>query len=469
MGLPGSSKTYHLVRRILEVVRLERRPVYTNAPLKWRVMRAYLKKRGGEEIASLVRPLSRDHFVAFMQRFVLQRDYYKDLQAAGEWKGPRLAYAAFRELHGPDFIDAQSSAKWAKENGVDDPGPNWIPPMAVLAIDEVDEWFPNPNLKTDVTVREPSELLRYLKMHRHVAHWLWFITQKPRQVSPTIKTMTAKFWVVWDKGETVLVSWLGLKLCHLGLRWIGLCAYMPEEWDENKPGRPCENRGEWPSAPWNQWVFRLYHPFSHGTSLREMNRVQREMRKLAGLDETGATVAERARKERSEVKKTKRMWWPLRWAWFVMRWTLRVAVLVVVLLAGVALGGGFGGKEEVAVESDEVASAEVAPILGIDRAKRIGSIGKDWVRVDGVECGVGGSCNGLSLCSVDARAGRSVWIDNSSGDFWVWSVGRGPQRFGTYDDVVERITGSGEGLGAGASSAGDPAGEERSGGEDRPG
>ena len=51
-GLMGSGKSFFAVRRALSMVEEARRPLYTNLPMKWAVVRKYLRLRGGSDLAN---------------------------------------------------------------------------------------------------------------------------------------------------------------------------------------------------------------------------------------------------------------------------------------------------------------------------------------------------------------------------------------------------------------------------------
>ena len=47
VGKPGAGKSYYLTKKAIEAVTIHRRPVYTNLPIRWRVMWHWVAKRYG--------------------------------------------------------------------------------------------------------------------------------------------------------------------------------------------------------------------------------------------------------------------------------------------------------------------------------------------------------------------------------------------------------------------------------------
>ena len=72
-GIPGSGKSFHMVERLVDWVLKEQRPVYTNLPLCWRVLRKYLKIKGGEHCAGLIHELTEERFNTFIHGFGLRQ------------------------------------------------------------------------------------------------------------------------------------------------------------------------------------------------------------------------------------------------------------------------------------------------------------------------------------------------------------------------------------------------------------
>lgn len=248
-GIPGSGKSFTAVENVLDTIRRANRPVYTNLPLKWRVMRLWLNKVETNEISGLIRPLTEATFNRFLERF---NSRHKFLDAHPHLRR-KSALKLFYDQYGPDHIEG--------------PDLNWIPAGSLIVIDEAHHWYPNPAL-SNVRKKEPPELMSYLTMHRHLLHQVTFITQAQRQVSTTIKSLLNK---------QVAVVRCDADIPMLGLRFsrFGFVAFKVDEWEgiadiENDP--PERSWYTWPSLPWNSYKFRLYSSFTHMGSLRELKR-----------------------------------------------------------------------------------------------------------------------------------------------------------------------------------------------------
>src|SRR6185503_10112402 len=200
-GEPGSGKSFMAVQRAIRVMLEERRPVYTNLPLRWRVFRTYLRKRGGDVLARLLRPLTEEHFNRFCARAEESRLWKENAKREQpEWQRRRL------------------QEEWIKHAGLeicDGEGANWIPAYAVVVIDEAHHWYPNPALK-NVRKPEPPALMSYLTMHRHHLHWVWVLTQADRQISATFKSLVQRVWDIRNRAYDK-VAW-GIQFRHLGIR-----------------------------------------------------------------------------------------------------------------------------------------------------------------------------------------------------------------------------------------------------------
>lgn len=260
-GLPGSGKSLMLTEKALNYIKL-RRPVYTNLPLKFRVMRSWLYRRGGPAFANLIQPLTRAHFLAFCERQDLYAKFKAECRLSGIHQH-REHVRLFKLKHGPNILHG--------------PGANWIPPYAVLIIDECHHWFS----AKDQMVRgdgrgESPYLLAYLTMHRHHGHDLWFATQDKMQVSVTVRRLSAEFWLVRDIAKVPV--WQGLHFGMLGMKMLEYKRFNAFDYDKDTLDKctPIQSFWVWPGLPSRKWIFRLYESFTHAGSLREL-RAQLEM------------------------------------------------------------------------------------------------------------------------------------------------------------------------------------------------
>ncbi len=263
-GLPGSGKSLMLTEKALEYIKL-RRPVYTNLPLRFRVMQRWLYKRGGPAFAKLSQPLTKEHFLAFCERQHQYALFIAELKLRGI-ASARVHASMFREKHGPNITSG--------------PGANWIPAFAVIMIDECHHWFSAKDQMTRGEGRgESPHLLAYLTMHRHHCHDLWFATQDKMQVSVTVRRLAAEYWLVRDIAKEPL--WMGLHFGMLGWKMLEYRRFNHFDYDKDNAEKckPIESFWVAPWLPSRKWIFRLYESHTHAGSMRDL-RAQLEMARI---------------------------------------------------------------------------------------------------------------------------------------------------------------------------------------------
>lgn len=277
-GVPGSGKSFLCVEKMLDTVRNSRRPIYTNLPLRWRVLKLWLKQKEGDDIAGLVRPITESTFNRFITRFRDRQRYLDERRHLGR----RSALNSWYEMAGPDVIDGLEL--------------NWIPAGSVIMIDEAHHWYPNPAL-SNVRKKEPEELMSYLTMHRHLMHRIYFVTQADRQVSSTVKSLL---------NDQIQVTRIDADIPLLGIEFsrFGFVAFSIKEWDgvadpDNEP--PLRTSTIFPSIPCNNYVFRLYSSFTHMGSLRDLKR------ELANVQDCSINLLEIKDEEPETMSFKKRM------------------------------------------------------------------------------------------------------------------------------------------------------------------
>ena len=258
-GIPGSGKSFHMVERLVGWILKDKRPVYTNLPLVYRVLRKYLLIKGGEQCVNLIQELTEERYNKFLVGFGERQKYIAEALSAGTSRS--LAVKTFEE-NNPDFEE------W------------YIPSGAVICIDEAHHWFPNPALK-NVRKHEPPELMTFLTMHRHGQYLCIFATQADRQLSTTIKSLTSIRYVVRRLDKEPLV--MGLSLEFLG---IPICSY-EQYYGEDDPdkSKPMNTFMRFLTMPWHQVYFRLYESFTHSGGKYEAQRALQKARDDAGIKE----------------------------------------------------------------------------------------------------------------------------------------------------------------------------------------
>lgn len=164
-GLPGSGKSYSSVEELIRIIIQERRPVYTNLPLKMRVLRKLLVIRSlTTSTANYIQYLDQEHFNRFIKRNQVWTKFSEPLRAEGY--GQAYIERTFNELEGQPVISG--------------PNADWIPTGSVLILDEFHRWADQRMQRG-----EDPAFLTYATMHRHHMHRIIIATQDAMQVSIT--------------------------------------------------------------------------------------------------------------------------------------------------------------------------------------------------------------------------------------------------------------------------------------------
>lgn len=442
-GLMGSGKSFFAVRRCILTALHTRRPIYTNLPIKFRVMRRYMMVKGGSEVSNLIRQLDESHWRAFLarqNRFAKFREGLKKTTPADltEEQVATISAACDMTPEGvrrlPRLMDRHFAAWFAKVDGppiLDGPDANWIPPTAVIVIDEVQHWHPMSKQAHDPN-RE--DLLAYLTMIRHHCQWLWVITQDPTRIAIEFRRLSRYYWRVWDRGEDRL-AW-GIRFKHLRVRAMGYeCSTIDQLENRNPDNGPRVERFTIiPKFPRNRIIYRLYQSHTNIVSPRAMMRDLRRAREFAGLSSSGHSYAEiaamRASKEQvRKVSKVRR----------VGRLLRKSAVLFAVAVVGVGIGTGIGGGSEVEDAGEGVEVVAELPPLVWPEWTGIGSA--PWV--GGKRLAVGDRVNPRAVVDYIHPGGRKCVLRVDDAEWWLWEwPAKEPFRVGTLDDIrrsVERM------------------------------
>lgn len=437
-GLMGSGKSFVATKRAIDVVRQMRRPVYTNLPLKWLVIRTYLKNRGGPELANLLHPLTERHWRAFLARQNARakfRTRYEKPRADGIPIFSPSDVTVLRdhaESTGKSFdavsVAAQQQAYprqiellWIARAGPDvtgGDGANWIPPGAVIVIDEVQHWHPMSNQQN-----ETPDLLAYITMLRHHQHWVWMLTQDYTRVNNNIRNLYHFIWTVWNRAEDRVV-W-GLRAGHLGLRAFAYKKQTREQFEGRslESQKPSDFFTIFPWTPRNRVIFRFYRSFTNAGGEGMLKAGLEAARRADGVG--GVEVFGKKKRKRFRV------------FWSVLRWIRRVVIACVFLGLGGVLGAsvvGFGSSE---VPGVDASTQEAAPLVW----PRWQGLMSDSVVLDGRRVRVGEViANGAQVMYYD-RSRRSLVL-GVGGDFWLWRFSEPrPIRVGAYEDVRRAVAG----------------------------
>jgi hypothetical protein len=366
-GLMGAGKSYYAVRRICQVIEETRRPVYTNLPLKWPVIRAYLRKRGGEELANLIRPLTKEHWFRFLRRQHMHAQFRESItRKRPDELDPRIIQAIHESTGKPvdKILDQEKiydSQLWAAFHAVYGPDTtkgvqaDSIPVGSLIVIDEVQHWHPMIKQTGDIDKRE--QLQAYLTMCRHHLHWVWVITQDRTRIDILFRNLAASVWRVWNRGEDRLV-W-GLRFKHLGLVGMGYQRFTKDQLEGRNPEdvNPSESFTILTQLPRNKVYFRLYSSFTNIGSKRQILRVIRRMRVDAGLDESGTTQQEKQLREDQHMKRTQRPSIIKR----LFRRTVQLVTLTIVATLAYAIGQASTPPAQLVENTTDEPAPEIEP------------------------------------------------------------------------------------------------------------
>ncbi|GEM_PF-3185351 len=430
-GIMGSGKSFFCVRRALQSVEQHRRPLYTNLPMKWPLVKAYLRNRGGEELANLFRRLDESHWRAFLKRQHTWATFREQLSKKTPANLDPDQLAELSEACGDSpakllpqhkFFPRQLTAWFVKLHGdhiTDGPDANWIPPGAIICIDEAQHWHPMMKQANDPN---RADLLAYVTMCRHHVHWLWIITQDPANIAIEWRRHRHYEWRVWNRGEDRL-AW-GIRCKHIGLRAMGYERATPDQLDamQSRPGsdnaKPTEKFTILPWLPYNGVFFRLYSSHTHIGSKRQLAREMRQFRIASGLTERGAVARQIEPKDKEPTVR-------------VLRRFLRTAA-VLVGACGISYFIGSLGKGVPNAEQPVVEQVQLPPI--------------EWPRwnargsrpfIANTRVAVGDSIvPGRVVLDFIAADGRSLVLRVDGVDWWLWEWGETqPVRVGAIEDV----------------------------------
>ena len=246
-GLPGSGKSYSSVQELINTIIKERRPVYTNLPLKPRVLRKLLVVRSlNPSTANYIQHLTRDHFDNFVKRNQIYTEFSESAKGQGYSQG--YIDRVFDEMHGPGKVKGENA--------------DWIPIGSVLILDEFHRWADQRMQRAE----DPAYLL-YATMHRHHMHRIIIATQDKMQVSITWRR-NAETWVHHSDKR---------KLPFLFGITLPIPAFARETWpkeymEESRVGQKPTKTEVF--IPWltGGLTWRLYDSFTHMGGARRLGR-----------------------------------------------------------------------------------------------------------------------------------------------------------------------------------------------------
>lgn len=431
-GLMGSGKSYFATKRTIETISKTRRPVYTNLPLKFPVVRQRLRSLGGKELASLIHPLTETHWRTFLRR---RREFSKLLEYYSKIKPKDLTPVELEEISKASEIEPSQIKRMKSihsnhlhrlfvsrhgESVYEGPQANDIPPFAIIVVDEIQNWHPMAGQSKDP---DRIALLDYITKSRHSVHWLWIITQDPANISIEFRRLAKLIWSVRSVGEDKL-AW-NFKLKNLGINATGYRKYTHDQWEhkERSGDESAETFLIFRNLPWNRRVYRYYHSYTNAGSKRQLERQLRKAREEAGLNEDGETEKEVLKKQIHKVGIASK----------ITNSIVNKFKLILIVVLAFAFGKSIAKNKEVPIQQG----------INSNEANQI-----QWPRwtITGAEPWIGNKqlqpgdtlSNGAEFMYSDPATDSIVLVHD--GAFWLWEYGQTePVRIAPQQDVRDAV------------------------------
>ena len=255
-GLPGSGKSYGATEFLLNVILKQRRPVFTNLPLRFRVLRRYLVVKSGDAMAArYIQHVSRDHFSRFVERNQLLTEFGEVMKGEG-WSHAKIERTFCEQEGEHTYVGSQA---------------DWFYPGSVFIFDEFHRWADQRLQK----VENPA-FLNYATMHRHHLHWIILLTQDKMQVSLPWRRNCSKFIHCSDKRRLPFL--FGLKLPIPAFAYEEFPAEMLDAGD-HKRAKPIQTTVRIPFFNTGT-IWRMYDSFTHMGGYRRLANKLDEVRCL---------------------------------------------------------------------------------------------------------------------------------------------------------------------------------------------
>lgn len=443
-GAPGSGKSYTCVRWIVNILRRTPRPVYTNLPLNWRVMREYLRIKGGSRLANLIEPLDKHAFRRYLKR---AHDYHREME---EWEADRkrrkMSYPAdeferlFCARHGEHVTTGEDL--------------NWIPPGALICIDEAHHWFPQKDQN-----KADADLVSLVTLIRHHLQLLWLCTQDRKLININLRraNLMQSLWVVRNLGTMRIWGPISFKV--FGVSWLVAMQFRPTEDEElGNRARPIYWTNIFPQLPWHRVYFRLYRSFTHVGSQRALRRHLQGAMVARGINADGSVVDDRP-KQKKGLKRMRRF--------------MRACSYGLIGTLGAAIGAGLAGEqvEEVTVVVGDLGVPEEVHGEMVAAVPRMVGVTEQGVYTPEGRVALGEKVGGLTVAAINVRDGVVALLDDER-RVYVWREGDAEVRsLGAVDQIRDQyisrleadqtIRGSGESgsRGRDGEGVGPPAGD----------
>lgn len=373
-GQPGAGKSYSGVEYILNKALKERRPVYTNLPIRFRVLRQHLRNiTGDDKLAGYVMPIDFVHFEAFIERNHEFTEFVEPRKKAGV-PISRIE-REFLEEYGPHVYDGEDA--------------NWLYPTALLVFDEFHRWC-DQRYQQD----EHPGFLTYATMHRHHMHKTILLTQDQMQIPITWRRNKAT--VIRVANLSNLPMFGAIRMPQI-LRFSEYPAEVSDSTDRHNV-KPVRTWIKVPAWDGGGLIFRLYDSFSHVGSPRRMLKIREEVRnKIEGVD----PMADK-KDQQPKIKKKRKQWWRP-----IAATSLVVGVVYWLFFSG-------GGEQTIAepVPLSATASVNGRPAT-IDGVPVVSAVTPDLAVVDRRVIKTGEQYNAWTLKRTDLGGGQTLWLDPS--------------------------------------------------------
>ncbi len=379
-GMPGAGKSFSAVDYLLKKGIKERRPVYTNLPIRYRVLKKYLQGVSGDDsLAGYIIPLSFDHFYEFVVRNHDFAAFVENHKVLG-W-GMTKIDRVFQEEYGPHVYKGENA--------------NWLYPTSLLVIDEFHRWCDQRYQKD-----EHDGFLTYATMHRHHMHQTILLTQDQMQVPLTWRRNKAT--VIRCRNLTKIPFMGGMSLPFQVFKCSEYSATISDTSDVQN-AKPIKTWVIFPGLENGGLVFRLYDSFSHIGSVRRLLSIRDQVRR----EVEGSDVVDL--KKQAGIGGALKQW----------RWGRVAAFLAVIALA---IGGcrwirGSGAEPvEAETPAPPSASGPSGPIqVATEGMPPVTAVTPDFAVVDRRTIRIGDVYDGWKLESLSPRDGETLWLSPDGG------------------------------------------------------
>ncbi|WP_236254547.1 zonular occludens toxin domain-containing protein [Mucisphaera calidilacus] len=380
-GAPGSGKSYGAVDLMVRAVLRQRRPVYTNLPLKMRVLRQYLLiKSGDEKLTRYVHSIDRNHFYRFMKRNESFAEYKEKLQAQGIGHG-------------------EIERRFQMEQGehvYEGPDAQWFYPGSVFILDEFHRWA-DQRLQKD----EDPAFLTYATMHRHHIHWIILLTQDRMQVSIPWRRNMATLIHCSDKRRLPFL--FGLKLPLAAFAYEEYPGEMVKDGQKLAQVQPINTDVLIPALN-KGTIFRCYDSYTHMGGRRRLENKLNQVREQV----EGEPVKKQDNVGGTPTKKRGR------WK----RWSLAAAACVACAVVSPVITGGCSETEKPQVKQTRpVTSGERFAVQTKQKKEKeqeykaplVTVVGAGYVVADGKVTRVGQTIGQFTLLGISDYDGETLW------------------------------------------------------------